>query len=563
MTLNQSLQLTLLLLAPIPAVTAQQAKPRTLPLPKATVRKPTAEQLATENWRKVVIAPRQKPDGCYKIAYPSTIWQTVPCGTVPAVPHLRPSLRLHPLDDENSTGNWTALSTGSITSATGEFPEIDNVTSVTSSGVQNSYSIQLNTNGFKSPQCAQSTNTGCTAAEQFVYDQGYGLAIQEWLVNYLDATTTQCPQLPQPWSTYGASSCWTNVASMQFPSMTFPALAGVVFTAEAVANGQDTFSVAVGKVVYQFAASDSYLGLAGRWDDVDFNIYGYSNDEVLFNPSSIATVRVTENDGTINPPTCAGQNIGGVETYETSNLTLGPCSPFGPGQPSNGISFTESIPPVISSISPTTGAETGGTLVTLNGSGFSNFMEAAFGSTYIGVQCSSSTLCTAYSPSSTGKAEVGVTLANLTATGQPGTFSAITRQSLFVYEPYPNGYMTPSTGSPLGGTAVTLNGSNFSTTPGATTVNFNFSTGPIAAPQLKCPSVLLCTFTTPPLNPAGSDPAVIPVTLTLNGMTFPMGSFTFKNPPAPPTRITCQVCAQRGQKCGTKNGKIVCIGTVQ
>jgi hypothetical protein len=54
--------------------------------------------------------------------------------------------------------------------------------------------------------------------------------------------------------------------------------------------------------------------------------------------------------------------------------------------------------------------------------------------------------------------------------------------------------ITPSTGAGAGGTAITITGSNFSTTTGATTFTF----GEAAASNVVCSSSTLCTATSPP-----------------------------------------------------------------
>ena len=73
-----------------------------------------------------------------------------------------------------------------MTSATGSFPSVTGVTSLTnSSGISDAYSLQLNTKPFSNPLCAG--HPMCLAEQQFVYSNSSGSAfIQYWLISYND-----------------------------------------------------------------------------------------------------------------------------------------------------------------------------------------------------------------------------------------------------------------------------------------------------------------------------------------------------------------------------------------
>ncbi len=512
---------------------------------------------AQQKWREALARSATAKAGCFTAAYPSTTFRSVPCGAVVAKPHLRNSRLQHPLD-ESASGNHTALSAGSITSATGSFPIIDNVTSVQGFGLNNEFSIQMNTNGYHAPQCNNTTNAGCTGIQQFIVDSGGGLEIQVWLLSYLDTQTTQCPS-GNTWNVNG-SACWRNAATTNFPIQPFSAFSGMTVTGTATANGLDTMTMTVGNQAFRFNAPDSSLGLAGNWKDVDFNVYGESNNEAVFNPGSTMSVMVTLVDGTATMPTCSGQGVGGAQTVETSNLTLGPCTPF--GAYSNGIKFVEGVLPVVQSINPASGNTRGGALVTITGTGLSKNMEAGFGSSYVGVQqCNGSTQCTAYAPAGTGT--VDVTIANLLDDGEPAPFSTVNPAvDQFTYQVLPWGYLLPSSGLPTGGTTVYIQGGDFSTAPGATTAAFAFSTGTVTVP-VTCNSSSQCTMTTPPLSPSDAAPVSVPVTLTTGGNSVAVGSFAFTYPKVIPPPPTCQTCTDRGQRCVIKLGKVTCVGTIQ
>jgi hypothetical protein len=121
--------------------------------------------------------------------------------------------------------------------------------------------------------------------------------------------------------------------------------------------------------------------------------------------------------------------------------------------------------PTVSSISQTVGNISGGTSVTITGTGFSGTTAVDFGSTpaesYIVV---SSTSITAVSPTGTTGATVDVTVVN--SLGTSATSSA--DQFTYYARPVVTGLSAVS-GSTLGGTSVTITGSGFT---GTTAVDF-------------------------------------------------------------------------------------------
>jgi hypothetical protein len=118
--------------------------------------------------------------------------------------------------------------------------------------------------------------------------------------------------------------------------------------------------------------------------------------------------------------------------------------------------------PVLSSVSPNQGPSSGGTTVTLTGTGFTGTTAVRFGSkaatsfTLVG-----STQITAVTPAGTGAVNVTVTTSGGTST-QPVTYTYIAVPAL--------SNLTPTQGPLSGGTAVTLTGTNLS---GATAVRFD------------------------------------------------------------------------------------------
>ena len=151
--------------------------------------------------------------------------------------------------------------------------------------------------------------------------------------------------------------------------------------------------------------------------------------------------------------------------------------------------------PAVSGIAPAQGPTAGGGSVTLTGSGFSTAAGATavdFGTTAAsGVTCSSTTSCTAVEPAGApGAVNITATVGGLTSAAGP--LNAFT----FVAPGPPPAIsgLSPPSGPAGGGTSVTITGSGFDTTPGATTVTF----GGQAASNVSCSTATTCVVTDPP-----------------------------------------------------------------
>jgi hypothetical protein len=553
--------------APLQAQTAEQPPPVMRPPSQPAAKQLTPEQVQREAWRQSMLTVSDSKTGCFKATYPTKVWQSIPCKAAPNYPLGNPVTGFRPSDVGNLNGDYRAQSSGTISSAIGSFPEVDNVTSETGTllngkaNTPNIWGLQLNTNQFTTTACSKATESGCQGWEQFAFTNEGSLLIQTWLLSY----GSPCPK---GWNVYNvvnsanvitAVDCWENSAATPAPVQPLGDLAEISIEGMALTGGSDMVILSTPGALYRLSASDSVLNLAKSWTSAEFNIFGeYNGTQALFNGGALFSVKVNETDGTTNAPTC----IGGSTTGETNNLTLAtPCSPFGGNSP--GINFLEGRPPTITSIGPGIGSEDGGTVVTITGTGFSKNMEADFGGVYVGMfnSCNGTTQCTVMSPQGAGT--VDITVGNLTSEGAPGVFSATTPADRFSYEPFPSGTMQPHTGPPSGGTQVTITGHNFSTAPGATVVTFNFNGVSTPALNVLCSSTAVCTMTTPPLNPISSAPAVTPVSVTVNGMTSAIGGFTYptQKPIIPPGNF-CLKCKQDGGVCVVENGKQVCKGTL-
>jgi hypothetical protein len=191
-----------------------------------------------------------------------------------------------------------------------------------------------------------------------------------------------------------------------------------------------------------------------------------------------------------------------------------------------GVPCLVQAPPTVTGINPASGPAAGGTVVTVTGTNFNTSSTAInFGANAAtNVSCASSTTCTATSPSGSGIADVTVTVAGLT--------SAVNNNDEFTYEaPVPSVTgIAPNSGLTDGGTVVTISGTNFSTTPAATTVMF----GANPASNVSCSSATSCTAT----SPSGSA-GIVDVVVTVGGessATSNADQFTYVD--APPTVIS-------------------------
>jgi len=153
------------------------------------------------------------------------------------------------------------------------------------------------------------------------------------------------------------------------------------------------------------------------------------------------------------------------------------------------VSYTsDSAAPIVSSISPSSGPASGATIVTITGSGFSGASSVAFGGGTASFSVVSDTEIQATSPAhAAGSVDIIVT----TAAGASGA----TPQSSFTYTmptvPPDVTAVSPTSGSTLGGTTITVTGSGF--VNGARIV-----VGGVDATNVAFTSATTLTGTTPP-----------------------------------------------------------------
>jgi hypothetical protein len=178
--------------------------------------------------------------------------------------------------------------------------------------------------------------------------------------------------------------------------------------------------------------------------------------------------------------------------------------------------------PTVTGVSPTSGPTTGGTTVTITGTGLTSASAVKFGTnpaTTFAVE--SDTVIHASSPGGKlGKVDVTVT----TAGGTTATSAA--DQFTYVLPPVPTVTgVSPTSGPSTGGSTVTLTGTGFA---GATAVNFG-ANNPAAFFTVNSSTSM--TVTSPP-----GPLATVDVTVTTPGGTSPTSGadrFTYTVPPPP------------------------------
>ncbi len=192
----------------------------------------------------------------------------------------------------------------------------------------------------------------------------------------------------------------------------------------------------------------------------------------------------------VSPP---ASNSGTVDVTVTT--------PGGTSATSSADQFSYIPQPEIVSISPPSGPTSGGTTVTLTGSGFTGGTSVTFGSSSAKFTVDSDTQITTVSPPVNSSGDVDVTVTT------PGGTST----DLFSYVAPPVILsISPTSGSTCGGTKVTITGSGFT---GATSVSFGSYKA--KATDFTVDSDTQITVGSPPANSSGK----VDVTVTTPGGT--------------------------------------------
>lgn len=307
---------------------------------------PSSEAPEHIRWRDTMVNMETPHEGCFQAAFPSTLWESVPCRTLSA--HTHPLHRTESSGEGQTTGDgkdYVLLAPGLISKTIGSFPSVVGVTSESSVGVPafgdggilgaNEYSLQINTNDNATTSACSHGVSGCKVWQQFIYATDYetrgsaAVFMQYWLLGY----GASCP------SGYHSSGtdCYTNSSYVAAPDVPITGLGSLKITGGAIAGGNDSVTFADGATAYSVSAADSVLQIGTVWKESEFNVVGDAGgSEAVFNAGATLTVNASAQFGSTSAPTCAS-NAG--TTGESNNLPLGYCVAAGGTTPS--IQFTE------------------------------------------------------------------------------------------------------------------------------------------------------------------------------------------------------------------------------
>ena len=227
------------------------------------------------------------------------------------------------------------------------------------------------------------------------------------------------------------------------------------------------------------------------------------------------------------PSVTAPQTVDVIVTNSLGSSTINPADAY-TYQP------TADFAPAVTSLSPASGPEAGGTSVTLTGSGFSGASAVYFGTTVVSsffISGSGSTI-TVTSPAASSPGTVSVTVVN------PYGTSAVSAADAFTYLP-PSPATTgpqvtgvvPDVGTTAGATGVTISGSGFT---GATAVDF----GPYPTTNY---TVNAAGTEITASSPGSASPGSVDVTVTVASATSPVNAsdvFTYVSSPLPEPSVS-------------------------
>ena len=180
-----------------------------------------------------------------------------------------------------------------------------------------------------------------------------------------------------------------------------------------------------------------------------------------------------------------------------------------PPTPTSGPATGQNAPPTVTDVSPKSGPVTGGTKVTMTGTGFTGATGVNFGPVAgQNLAVASDTQLTVTSPPATASGPVDVTVTTPAGTSTTSSADHFTYNSAAAAPTVTA--INPDRGPVAGGTNVTVTGTGFT---GATGVNF----GQVAVQNLAVASDTQLTVTSPPATAAGT----VGVTVTTPAGTSP------------------------------------------
>jgi hypothetical protein len=247
--------------------------------------------------------------------------------------------------------------------------------------------------------------------------------------------------------------------------------------------------------------------------------------------------------GTGNPATAftvvSADEIDVTSPAGSGTVDVTVSTPAGTSATSSADQFTYAPAPVITSVQPTSGSTSGGTTVTITGTGLGGALAVYFNTTQAqSFSQLSDTEITAVSPAGS-PGTVDITVVTENGFNQPSAADEFT-----YVQPVPAptvSSVSPSSGSTAGGTQVTITGTNLS---GATAVDF----GSVAATGVSVNSAGTQITATSPAGSAGT----VDVTVTTAGGTSKTSSadeFTYVAPVVVAPKLSA-ISPSSGSKAG-------------
>lgn len=300
---------------------------------------PAAKDPRMEAWRKVVANTPAPKEGCFTVTYPSTTWTEEPCAPavsnpIPAPPRRQALGAAAGVPAVGGGTDWFAQTTTPTLSATGSFPAVSGVSTVSSVNGANAYSLQVNTNAFNSSECSGGLS-GCKAAMQAVfYGQSGNADIWYVLLGYYSGSTIHCPSLL--WQGVGGS-CYLEESGYQVNIGAQPVSNLQALSLSAAAGStNNTMTISAGGSTVKSIGVPNIIGLGSAWTNTEFNIFGDgSGDSANF--AGTPTIQVQTEVQSASAPGCS--STAPNSTVETNNLSLIPNCCLASA---NAITFVES-----------------------------------------------------------------------------------------------------------------------------------------------------------------------------------------------------------------------------
>jgi hypothetical protein len=223
--------------------------------------------------------------------------------------------------------------------------------------------------------------------------------------------------------------------------------------------------------------------------------------------------------GTVAAASGGGFVVTGTHTYASTGsytTTVSIADVGGSRASAQGTASVLPPAPTVTRVNPTSGPASGGTSVTITGTNLTGATAVKFGSTAATITTDTATSITATAPAGTGTVDVTVKTT--------GGTSATNATDQYTYVPLATvTNVSPTSGPALGGTTVTITGTNFNI--GGSTVKF----GATGATGTTVNSATKITATSPP------GAGIVDVTVTTTGGTSATGAndkYTYIGAPA-------------------------------